>query len=297
MVSPVQRIKFVRENLALAMALWKAAKNGHIDPSELTGHLTENLSDDVGLAPSPLNRTQEEALARSTGNQVRASFALAVTQTQQSLNEVFTDRPLDEAAPDLQAARCAIYLMNSALAEDMFSPMWDCPARFRRLFEVRPIRFVLDAKEIHGRGLNWDHFGGLDKFLCLLDYCETWAEKFGGVEPTSAPGITKVKNSLRRRSLFEEVAGKATDSVETFVNTRCELGERLRSTAKDLYASYVGWCNETGKQPVAQRSFGMRLTSLGLERRRRGRGKHWWEGIRLVDRPELAIAERLNGVH
>lgn len=305
MVSPAQKIKLVRENLALAMALWRAAKNGYIGPNELSGHKTENGESDLGSMPNALDRAQEDALTRSAGNQVRASFALSVTQTQQSLDSVFSVDPLDEEAPDLQAARCAIYLMNSAVAADMFSPVWDCPPRYRRLFEVRPIRFVLDANDIQGRGLNWDHFGGLDKFLYLLDYCEAWAEQSGDPRPAPAlsntpaisPAATKVKNTLRRRSLFDEVAATAADSVEAFISARCELGEGFRSTAKDLYANYVGWCKETDQQPVAQRSFGMRLTGQGLERRRRGRGKHWWEGIRLAGVPELTITERRNGVH
>lgn len=317
MVSPAQRIRLVRENLALALALWRAAKNGNISPGDLAGQSAEKLDGhggdgEGGPPPNALDRVQEDGLTRRTGNQVRASFALSVTQTQQSLDLVFTADPLDEEAPGLQAARCAMYLMNKAVAEDMFSPVWECPPRYRRFFQVRPIRFVLDANEIHGRGLNWDHFGGLDKYLYLLDYCEGWAEqafdRSDGSEPVEEPGSATVaatartKNSLRGPSLFagvpgiSEVAGGATDSVEAFISTRCKLGEEFRSTAKDLYASYVGWCREAEQKPVTQRSFGMCLTSRGLERRRRGRGKHWWEGIRLAGAPELTIAERRNGV-
>ena len=161
--------------------------------------------------------------------------------------------------------------------------------------------------------MNWDHFGGLDKYLYLLDYCEAWAEQPSDrsdptekPEPSTDSATARNENSFRSRSLFDrvpgvaeiaEVDGGAIDSVEAFISTRCELGEAFRSTAKDLYASYVGWCREAEQKLVTQRSFGMRLTSRGLERRRRGRGKHWWEGIRLAGAPELTIAERRNGVH
>ncbi len=298
MVSPAQKIKLVRENLALAMALWKAAANGHIGPNDLVDRNADNGECDQVSAPNSLDRAREDKLTRSAGNQVRASFALAVTQTQQSLDSVFSVDPLDEEAPDLQAARCAMYLLNAAMATDMFSPVWDCPPRYRRLLEVRPIRFVLDANEIQGRVLNWEHFGGLEKFLYLLDYCESWVEQPGEDLRLPSPSVqARDTDSPRRRSLFDEVASGAADSVEEFLSTRCELGEGFRSTAKDLYASYLGWCKETGQQPVAQRSFGMRLTGQGLERRRRGRGKHWWEGIRLSGVPELAMTVRRNGVH
>ena len=39
---------------------------------------------------------------------------------------------------------------------------------------------------------------------------------------------------------------------------------------------------------MAQRSFGMRLTALGFERRRRGKGKHWWMGIDLTESQVMA---------
>jgi hypothetical protein len=311
MVSPAQKIRLVRENLALALALWRAAKNGNISHGDLIGQSAESIDGhgrdgDGGSAPNALDRVQEERLTRRAGNQVRASFALSVIQTQQSLDLVFPADPLDEEAPDLQAARCAMYLMHNAVAGDMFSPVWECPPRYRRFFEVRPIRFTLDANEIQGRGLNWDHFGGLDKYLYLLDYCEAWAEQprdrsdSRQSESATAAVTTKINNSMRRPSLFPEIGDApmgATDSVEVFISTRCELGEAFRSTAKDLYANYVGWCKEAEQQPIAQRSFGMRLTGLGLERRRRGRGKHWWEGIRLAGAPELMVTERRNGAH
>jgi phage/plasmid-associated DNA primase len=59
------------------------------------------------------------------------------------------------------------------------------------------------------------------------------------------------------------------------------------SVAKELYEAYVAWCEQRGLEPLAQRSFGMALTSRGFERRRRGRGKHWWLGVGLLT-PELA---------
>ena len=71
--------------------------------------------------------------------------------------------------------------------------------------------------------------------------------------------------------------------VHRFIAERCEMGEDRRALAGDLYAGFLRWCRDTGHDPVSQRAFGMRLTGLGLTRKRRGHGKHWWEGIRLAD--------------
>ena len=71
--------------------------------------------------------------------------------------------------------------------------------------------------------------------------------------------------------------------VARFVAERCDLGSNVRTTAKELYAGFLEWCRETGQDGVSQRSFGMQLTAMGLDRRRRSRGRHWWEGIRLSE--------------
>ena len=70
--------------------------------------------------------------------------------------------------------------------------------------------------------------------------------------------------------------------IGQFVAEYCETGDDRRMLAGELYEGFVGWCQDTGRQPVSQRAFGMRLSGLGLRRKRRGHGKHWWEGIRLA---------------
>ena len=86
------------------------------------------------------------------------------------------------------------------------------------------------------------------------------------------------------------MVGEAADGVRLFLDTRCEVGDEYRSPAKDLYAGYLEWCDETGRAAAQQRSFGMCLSSMGFQRRRRGRGKHWWEGIKLTAIDNWALA-------
>ena len=66
-----------------------------------------------------------------------------------------------------------------------------------------------------------------------------------------------------------------------FVYQRCSLGSQYSASAKDLYAEFQEWCKETGTYCPSQRSFGMQLTAMGLQRKRRNGGSHWWEGIRI----------------
>ena len=51
------------------------------------------------------------------------------------------------------------------------------------------------------------------------------------------------------------------------------------SPAGDLYASYAQWCLDQGYLAHSQRKFGLELRAHGYERKRRGKGKHWWVGV------------------
>jgi phage/plasmid-associated DNA primase len=79
-----------------------------------------------------------------------------------------------------------------------------------------------------------------------------------------------------------EPAEKIDGPVVRFVTEECDVGDASLVLAKDLYTGFQEWCRKTGLDDVSQRSFGMQLTAMGFQRRRRGRGKHWWDGIRLT---------------
>ena len=166
----------------------------------------------------------------------------------------------------------------------------------------------MDAAELQGQGLSWDHVGGLPRFLDLLEY---FANRIMILPEIDAPAIV-APNVGAKNVLVEPPVDALTDSpaealveereakrglantappplenldgpVAKFIAGRCDLGSNVRTTAKELYAGFQEWCRETGQDDISQRSFGMQLTAIGFCRRRRGRGKHWWEGIRLSD--------------
>ena len=75
-----------------------------------------------------------------------------------------------------------------------------------------------------------------------------------------------------------------------FLAGGCVVGPTVNVMAKDLYSAYLEWCQDVSQEPLLQRSFGMRLTELGFQRRRRGRGRHWWLGVGLADAEEEGLA-------
>ena len=174
---PALEIRLVRDNLSLAMALSKSTENGLITPLHVLPEENPAGASDGTPAPAP------NALSRRIGNQVRASFGFSVLQAQQSLERVYPSSPLTELRSSLKGARCTIYLLSISLRRGMLSPVWVCPPEYRQRFDVPAISFLLDASLMDGTPVVWEQFGGLGKYLDLLDYCAAWVQSW---DPESA---------------------------------------------------------------------------------------------------------------
>ena len=77
------------------------------------------------------------------------------------------------------------------------------------------------------------------------------------------------------------VASQASDHgpVDDFVANACATGGEAKALAGDLYTSYARWCLDNGYLAHSQRKFGLELRARGYQRKRRGKGKHWWLGV------------------
>jgi putative DNA primase/helicase len=69
------------------------------------------------------------------------------------------------------------------------------------------------------------------------------------------------------------------DLLGAFIAERCFIGPNLRTKAGDLYASYVGWCKDTGETALSQSRFGETLSERGFPREKSG--VFWRLGIGL----------------
>lgn len=301
----------VRDNLSLSASLLRAARDGlitssHLLPDPQLRNLNPATVRSIGdeLVPTPVPRPTRADMERRMNNQARSSFAFAVLQAQMTLQQVFPTSPLQEPDPDLRAARCVILLLEASLRGSLLNPVWDCPPAYRESFEVSPVSFVLDATGIDGQPVAWEQFGGLEKFVALLGYCADWVEPWAAsaagqprtgmtVEPLEEDTpwrATREKGKLETGTYGSGVAEpgpqtlarRAADPVANFVESRCYVGVDAQCPASSLYKEYRDWCDETGRQSLPQRSFGMGLTKLGFQRRRRAQGYHWWQGITLA---------------
>ena len=77
------------------------------------------------------------------------------------------------------------------------------------------------------------------------------------------------------------VASQASEMgpIDDFVADACSTGSRAMNLAGELYTSYATWCLDNGYLAHSQRKFGLELRARGYERKRRGKGKHWWIGV------------------
>jgi hypothetical protein len=357
------QIGLVRENLALAIALWAAAERGVITAGFVPSR-SEFVTPDGRAVKvyTPLEVHDTRELVRCVNNQVRGAFAFSVLQANRVLEAVYGNSPIQAPQSNLQAARCILYLLSKSVSRDLLRPAWDCPPEYRRSFSIPEASFVLDASQLHGRKVCWDQFGGLQKYLDLLQYCseavgsrpaefqehlqgrglaeeETSlsvlprendaaapvpvadapppavavpaaepspcvdtldddsapvvemppevmatpaAEPSPAVDAAGGPAEARETRLQDAGVFFPAEVGEGADLFTDFVETGCVVSPREMIIAKDLYDGYVAWCRDRGHEPLAQRSFGMRLTALGFQRRRRGRGRHWWLGIRLA---------------
>jgi len=76
---------------------------------------------------------------------------------------------------------------------------------------------------------------------------------------------------------------KDNDSVGQWIDASCVLEPGAKSTMKDLYQSYLAWCENSGMDALSNARFGKELTRRGFEniKGREGNGRR---GIMLIPR-------------
>ena len=276
-------IQMVRENLALSIALWAAAQRGAITAASVPAKAAfKALSNEFVEVETPLELTDNRDLVRCVSNQIRSAFAFSAIQTYRSLETTYKGSPLQETDPDLRGARCCFYVLNKTVAQNLLSPVWNCPPEYRSRFEVRDVPFILDASSLDGKEVFWDDFGGLQKYLALLEFCCLRVADDSS-ESQKVPRLAEIAAHTKHTHAKNGKVSTLAD-VPLFLSDRCQVGDGAKVIAKGLYQAYIEWCRERDEEPLAQRSFGIQLTALGFQRQRRGKGRHWWMGVSLVAR-------------
>ena len=290
-MASASNIKMVKENLALSIALWAAAQRGVITAAYIPGKTEfKAITDETVEVSSSLQLRDNRELVRCISNQIRGSFAFSAIQTYRTLESTFKGSPLQETNPDLKAARCSFYLLNHTVSRDLMSPKWNCPPEYRDRFEIHQVPFTLDASALDGKEVFWDDFGGLQTYIALLQYCSEQVEMADSVGNADKDLSVEPEDSASTSTSTSTSTSKAppgrktrTVNVADFITARCVVNEDALIIANALYQAYTDWCQDENQEPLPQRSFGMQLSAQGFQRRRRGKGRHWWTGVGLPD--------------
>ena len=241
-MEPALEIKMVLENLELAIAVWSGTKKGLITKDHLPQGRAVVTTDEGSVVEvdNPLELGSDRELLRLVNNHLRGAVALSAMQTHNTLARVHPQSPLHQADPDLGGAQCAMYLLHQSFSTNMLAPVWDCPPGYRKAFEIKPISFVLDATELHGTSVCWDHFGGLSKYMELLKFCAQQVKEgvAGADELSRSNGIPSTKRQLRL-SATENLGPSLVEFVLTpdFVRRKVRLSGPVEDT---VYEGLIG---------------------------------------------------------
>ena len=121
----------------------------------------------------------------------------------------------------------------------------------------------------------------LKKLLEELPGILTWAVK--GCMQWQAHGLGQAEVVKAATASYRA----EMDTLGSFLEDRCYLGEKARERASVLYAAYIKWCQDNGERIETQQCFGSRLTERGLTSEKRG-GVCSRKGIGLRDPSEQA---------
>ena len=161
--------------------MWRGA----ITPETFTDEIPEG---EFKLRWRPENRTPD-ALGRHAWNNVLAAMSISAIAADRALDETFgrprprEREPLEDPATlsDRDATRTIMYMLRNAYAHEPLSPRWRLDERYRGVFRINELEFVLDASALDGQPWNIAHVGGPIRYFALLDFCQKL------VETASAP--------------------------------------------------------------------------------------------------------------
>lgn len=333
-LTPGQRVRLTRENLALAMAFFTASHQGLVSASFVSGSDAANRDDPPQTDTyTPPAFSDYQSLVRSAGNQIRGAFALSALQTLRELTAAFTTPPLEERDPNLRAARVCVALIAQCVEADLIAPRWSIPDEYRQRFAAPDFNFTLDTTDLDGKEVRWEHFGGLPRYLDLILFLSRCLDGYAAdIAAQNLPGDYGIAGELASHASHDapdlapvagvrgfgsgsgrlprngsvaatlgepagwiapdgppaqriSVASQATHEgpITDFVADACAVGGDTMTLAGELYTRYATWCLDNGYLAASQRKFGLELTSRGYQRKRRGKGRHWWVGLQPQD--------------
>jgi hypothetical protein len=173
MDSPANRIGVALSGLALSMRLSGAVRRGQIDVTIYHHPVVIDTGSTTQLhLPAYPDATKADLLA-GIDNMVLLAVSGSALTTDEVLSHVFG--PFDPASPDdMTAIRMMVSQVRNAFAHRPWQPSWNIRPAQRGVFPVvlADTRFDFDTRDLHGKRLKPEDFGGTEFWVRLLQHCQ-----------------------------------------------------------------------------------------------------------------------------
>jgi len=178
--TPLEAIRTAKHLLYWAWFVHEAVWRGAITSETFTDEIPEG---DFRLRWPPEKRTPD-TLALHAWNNVLAAMSVTAIAADRALDDTFGGprprerKPLPDPATlsDRDATRTIMYMLRIAYAHEPLSPRWRLDERYRGVFRINELGFVLDATALDGQPWNIAHVGGPIRYFALLDFCQKLVE-------------------------------------------------------------------------------------------------------------------------
>ena len=269
------RLAALQSNFYLSLSLLETAQNGKLvlDRYSYKGHASNKF--DFPHETSSSTSRNRESLLPAVRNNLQTTFAFTAVELDTILKSVFSTNPINETDNTIKYVRCVVHLLAVAFINDPMYPIWQCDTEFQTVFYTHDPYREFDCRELNGTAVSWDHFGGIEEFVDILNLSKSIINDKAASDPFVSYEVNNHKSRNKRHT-------KKYQNIRDFVNLECVVNNDKMSLAGDLYEAYTNWSNDLNVECLSQRGFGLGLREFGFVRKRRGQGKHWWLGISLI---------------
>jgi hypothetical protein len=171
--TPSNKIATALATLSLAIRLNAEVNQGRIDVSIY--HRAVNIyTGGSGLRLPAYPQATRADLEDGVYNIVQIALSSSALTADEALLQVFGPIASVEAR-NLLGIRVMIHQVRNAFAHNPWRPKWVVYEKYRKAYQIvldNDATFTFDATNLNGDGLNPEQFGGLERWVDLLQYCE-----------------------------------------------------------------------------------------------------------------------------
>lgn len=159
--------------LGLAIRLNAEVNAGRIDVSIFQRGVTIHTGGEGLRLPESPETTQAD-LDHGIYNIVQIALSASALTADETLLQVFGSFD-SSTEPNLLGIRVVVNQMRNAFAHNLWRPKWCIRKSLRKAYPIildNGNEFTFDATNLDGDGLNPGQFGGLERWIEVLQHCE-----------------------------------------------------------------------------------------------------------------------------